>query len=479
MKKLLTAALLTLGVPAFAQTPQSLSELGCNTVSTPAELQEIYDWAATYTASASKSTGVVDTIPLSIHIVGNDNGTGYYRLENLFTVLCNLNNHYKPSEFYFAVKWPIHYINNSDYYIHNNQSGFAMMSQHKVANTANVFFVEDPAGACGYFSPSPDCIAIRKSCASVTSTTLTHELGHYLSLPHTCNGWEHGNTPSNPEKVTRGIGANCSTTGDGFCDTEADYLAERWNCPYTGNMLDQTGTPYHPDSSIYMSYATDNCMTRFSPMEMARMKTRYGQRKNNLPMTGISSYSEMSVPNVIYPTNLLYANEKRIIWSAVPGADYYFVRITSTISNNLVYQELLTAGTQMNVTFNAVLGGSYTVHIAPLNSRNLCRSKTRVMTFTTTDATINGLGIGGASGNDETVTIAPNPVRAGSALNITVKEGIKGNIDILNMAGQVLSSVASTTSGTVSMNIGNWPSGMYVVRYSTATGTVRQKLIVQ
>ena len=158
-------------------------------------------------------------------------------------------------------------------------------------------FVNDPAGACGYYSPFRDAIAIRKSCSAPNSTTLVHELGHFFSLPHTFNGWENGAVPTNPEKVTRtGPSANCSSTGDKFCDTEADYQGERWFCPYNDIKFDSNNDQYHPDSSIYMGYASDECMTRFSNMEIAAMQFNQSTRTNLT--ASFPGWQNLAMPNI-------------------------------------------------------------------------------------------------------------------------------------------------------------------------------------
>src|SRR5690606_23777949 len=157
------------------------------------------------------------------------------------------------------------------------------------------------------------------------STTLGHELGHFFGLPHTFQGWENGNIPYDPELVTRGPGANCSFTGDYFCDTEADYLSIRWACPYTGNKRDPNGDDYQPDSSLYMSYALAPCRSRFSSQQTGFMQYNLQNRtafQDIVPGKPTGKYMLDSV-NLILPFDTMHVNQKKIRWNKVSGADYY------------------------------------------------------------------------------------------------------------------------------------------------------------
>lgn len=466
MKIFLTAILpLFLTTAATAQSG-TLADLGCATPpATQAELQDIYDWAAL--AADAKTTAGTDTIPLTVQIVGTSAGTGYYPLATLWKVLCNTNERFQPAGVYFQVKWPIRYIKNSNYYIHNSSSGYQMMVQNNVPNTVNVYFVSDPAGACGYFSPGADGVAIAMSCGGVNSTTLTHELGHFLGLPHTFSGWEGGSMPSNPEKVTRGAGANCSSAGDGFCDTEADYQSERWNCPYNGHDTDINGDYYHPDSSIYMGYATDACMSRFSAQQISRMQNRLATVRTNLLAYNAQPYQALDTPALSYPVDSMYANDRTIRWQAVPGADYYHV-VVSRLLGGLVYHDTLVQGTSFLTTYAGVNLNRYRVRVTPVASSNVCATLTRERIYYYSQNAI-ATSVGSAGTSDvQSVAVFPNPAGA-QGWTVTMGSVPRGEVSVSLVApsGAVVRSLRSEHAGgsfDTQVDARGLANGLYFIR---------------
>lgn len=479
MKHFFVTVMMTAGVcTAYGQT-DNLNSLGCATVTTAQEIQEVYDFVQGPLPS-QKTTAVVDTIPLTIQIVGRDNGTGYYKLDNLFPVICQLNERFAPVGFYFSIKWPVLYIDNSIYYEHDFNGGYQMMQQHNVSGTVNVYFVLDPAGACGYYSPGAGAVAIRNSCSNTNSTTLTHELGHFFGLPHTFYGWENGNTPSNPEKVTRVAGSNCTNAGDGFCDTDADYLGDRWNCPYTGFKLDANGDEYHPDSSIYMSYSTDACMSRFTNMQAARMQNRLVTNYNYLINNNTSSYSALSVPQLVYPTDSLHSNYKIVSWNRVPGAEYYHVKLTNMV--NIIREEFLTADTFVAVSFPMIQNSSYKAVVIPLNGTNVCRQNANIKTYVYTNAPTT-LNVSNTTvSNAQGLQIAPNPVRGGKTqlLMQTLPAG-RYDVVLVNMSGQVVqrSQINHNTGNTYTLTVENLPTGMYFLKVTGNQQQLTSKLMIE
>ncbi len=92
--------------------------------------------------------------------------------------------------------------------------------------------------------------------------TAVHEMGHVLSLLHPFEGGCVGLTP-----------ADCATAGDEICDTPAQQ-APHYGCPAPGSKntcIDQPTDAPDPVDNL-MGYVDDSCMTRFTPLQIARMR---------------------------------------------------------------------------------------------------------------------------------------------------------------------------------------------------------------
>jgi len=472
------AGLLLLSFTQGKAQSSSLSEKGCATVTTAQEMNDLANYLANPQVRA-KTTAGVDSIPLSIHIVSRDNGSGRYRLDYLLTVLCELNTRYVPVGFYFYVKWPINYIQNTNYYIHDYWNGAQMMNSHNVANSTNIYFVNDPNGACGYYSYGPDAIAIGTNCAKPANTTVTHEIGHYFGLPHTFYGWENGQTPSNPEKVTRGVGANCSSSGDNFCDTDADYLGARWFCPYTGTKTDVNGQLYNPDPTFYMSYSDDACMTRFSNQQIGRMQNRVATDRNYLLSANSPSGSATidTNINIIYPTNLLYSNRKTVSWNKVAGAQYYYVKAGLQFGS-AIRQDTITADTSLTLYFPLSDNGTYSITVIPLSDVNVCMAAQKRIVFNYTNATTDIETVGTTNSG---LSIYPNPANSSVTMKLNSVVGLY-QVQISNLAGQKVYEQSFTSQGSDSrftVPTGNLPNGLYMVRINGGNGSWMEKLMIQ
>lgn len=351
---------------------------GCGTIMPPETLEWIE--AQEFYRNANNNDRDIKYIPIQFHIVGTSQGTGYYAANDVFRLLCQLNENYVPVGMYFYLESPFNYINNSNYYEHDFNAGQQMMDQYNVSGRVNVYMVKDPAGNCGYFSPSGDAVAIAQSCAGNNSTTLTHELGHFFSLPHTFDGWEgaYDNAtgelldpiPNNQQE--RANGSNCANTADRFCDTPADYTSYRWQCP-GAFFTDPTGAQFKPDGTLYMSYSSDVCQKRFSNEQIASMRTFLVEYRDNLLGSSVGLNFEPPSPTYAYypANNSQNVNNNHVLFSwKNSGADQYYLEAVQY--DNSSGTNLRTIVQDTFYVANLDANYNYYWSATPLNSANTC-----------------------------------------------------------------------------------------------------------
>jgi hypothetical protein len=182
-------------------------------------------------------------------------------------------------------------ITNADYVdIADTDELHDMMGEHNASDGINVHIVRSGDGWAGVYSPSKDDVAIIRGSVDGFIEVLAHEMGHYFTLQHTHRRTNQDpqfvtadglNTPCRREAVSRtpvidpgcplpwlSI-SDCSRTGDGFCDTQADPT-DLFACTYGQNFVDFTGAAFTPDETNVMSYY--GCTGSFSPQQVQAMR---------------------------------------------------------------------------------------------------------------------------------------------------------------------------------------------------------------
>jgi hypothetical protein len=243
----LTILALLLGSRTQAQMPaQGL----CGTAS-PDSAHFAYLEALAQTYQAERDSGVVTriNIPFKAHIVRAPGNNNFMQVPALLTTLCELNQKYRSSGIHFYLKDQPNYIYDGNLYYHTGWGqGNTQMSTYNVSRTVNVHYVDLSAmGLCGYatFPGSGAGTTLRQgglmmsvSCSQPGNSTLAHEMGHYLALPHPFEGTSPQPQGVFAERVTRNPNdtangrqaSNCANAGDRFCDTPADFIGTRWPC---------------------------------------------------------------------------------------------------------------------------------------------------------------------------------------------------------------------------------------------------------
>jgi len=475
MKKFSFLLLLTgISLISFSQTNY------CGTQLTEADLVWLRNFQASYTATAGDLRGgSIYFVPLKVHIVGTDEGGGYYNQTYLYTAICELNERFAETGFMFYIYGDIDYIAETDFYEHGWDDGSEMMQENNVNDLVNIYFVSDPAGNCGYFSPGDDGVAIAKSCAMPGGTTISHELGHFFSLPHTFYGWEWG-TPDDEDQEWVD-GDNCNSAGDGFCDTPPDYLNYRWNCP--GPLqTDPHGDTFLSDGSLYMSYSNDDCTSRFSDEQMDAMVGNLVGPRNDLLDYPDPVYIDVTeTPVLIEPADdavEVAPNYTVFSWTAAAGAEKYHLQICYSPAFSAVAQDIVTEDT-FSIVSGLQLDKQYYWRVKPLAPLNTCETYTLGFSFRT--STFMSL----TDQNDllGSFAISPNPVQSGQLLNIHYQNDVSfdATLQLFDMTGkEILANQFNAVSGygSFSVQLPVLSEGVYVMTISDGQRTETNKILI-
>ncbi|MDX2136303.1 MAG: hypothetical protein SFV52_16080 [Saprospiraceae bacterium] len=331
-------------------------------------------------------------VPMTFHLVGNDDGSGYFPIDQAMEAVCSMNRMFEQAfiEFYLMPGDEFRYHNNTSWNVHDFTAGGQMIDANRLPGRLNCFIVKDPAGNCGY--AWKDAIVLGKGCSGSKNKTWAHEAGHHFSLPHPFVGWEGEAwdfTKPAPasiggRSVEKTDGTNCNNSADRFCDTRPDYLSDRWQCDPNKEsstiQRDPNNVQFRSDGSLIMGYSDDQCSDLFTPEQIAAMR-------NNLTDEHVS-YLQTSTPGLRIPKDTLVQllspldtaevqyNNIVLSWMPVPNAQYYSVKVALTPTFGIVLMNANVTGTsaQVNVTVpaNKILYWS----VEPYSNWSFCGSST-------------------------------------------------------------------------------------------------------
>lgn len=406
MKKLLSFAIIAiLTLPIFAQNAS-----WCGTEISEEWMHSFYNRNTDHLSHKGTSLNEV-VIPITYHLVGEDNGTGYFELAELFRSHCELQELYANADITFYIE-SINYIDDSDNFnVTNTWEVYDLFQDYNNRNTCNVFIINSMSGVCGfsfvpeahdgsgYSGPNRGGLMLQKGCMDAGNTTYRHEMGHYLNLPHTFYGWEGEATPDNNvnapqyidvnnqndttfvEKVAR---TNCLTSGDGFCDTPPDYISDRWTCNTTRTFLDPNGDSFVLDEKNFMSYSNDGCSQYLKDDQLAEVNAAPANHRPYLLNLPVPTFANLNViTNSVPSNNSFNINPSNIIisWPSQADAEYYHIQVTRFNFINPTY-DVVTQDT-FYIIQNSSLNSEYKYKVKPINLTNVCTDFSEIKTFTT------------------------------------------------------------------------------------------------
>ncbi|MDP6986559.1 MAG: M43 family zinc metalloprotease [Phycisphaerales bacterium] len=227
--------------------------------------------------------GVVQ-LRVAFHIIRHNDGSGglYQPDGHIEDLLATANGHLTGAGVELVKYGDTLFIDDDSFYTvvwdwDDNEEVNALRSTDVVDGAINVYMVPDFSWAGGISSyPWASTQGIVMSNYAIpwfgNTTTLSHEVGHYLHLFHTHDThWYDRDT--DPPEGWWGLectdGSNCGAAGDYLCDTPADPKLDEYpnvNCEWSDLPDDPcgTGVPYAPDETNLMSYAGIDCKSMFS-----------------------------------------------------------------------------------------------------------------------------------------------------------------------------------------------------------------------
>ncbi len=443
-------------------------------------------------------------IPTTIHLIGNSNGSGTISESIAVGMLCKLNEDFADQNIFFYLNGNVRYI--YDDYIHSDSYDWGVMNameSQKVPNSLNIFVNGNVSeSVAGYYSPSYDFLWMGNSYANKTSTTITHEAGHFFSLPHTFFGWEgsnalslYGSSPVSPTingfPVELFARTNCLTAGDGFCDTDADYLSFRFNCPYNTGLKDPDGDPIDPDPSFYMSYSSDNCMNRFSQEQknaiLADITSRNWLNFSGPPNTNVIDASFVTALEPIDASQITPSAFVRFEWdtTGVGSATHWVFTLERTVLGNSVQtvHNSTIGGNQnfINIPATKFLSNrDYRWSVMPYSSGYTCADPSSFFTFRT--------GLVSSLKEDETfyinVEVLPNPIKNKIAqLRISSDYNSEVLLRIYSVEGKLClkDNTIQLESGVVNyqIDLNDLATGIYILQIISDDGIKTEKFVLE
>lgn len=251
-------------------------------------------------------------LPIKLHIITDNQGLYQADVDNIVREIELSSNYFESANIGLEL-CEIGYIQNSDLFNFDYSDGHSLISLYNKPDVINIYIVQtftNQSGnsLCGrafYPWSEIDLIIVNHNCAT-NSSTIAHEIGHYLGLYHTHR------TFNGRELVNQ---SNCETAGDFLCDTPADPKLSSSNinssCEYFGTETDDNEQAFMPNPESIMSYSHKWCRNTFTNQQGVIMRnvcdefySSYQCDENKNPKIIIFPNPTSSVINIVLSRNL-------------------------------------------------------------------------------------------------------------------------------------------------------------------------------
>ena len=452
-------------------------------------------------------------VPITMHFVGTDEGTGLFTETALTRALCTLNDDFKDTDIQFYIAGEIRQIWKSVYADHaTTLKGGEMMFEYNVPGTLNNYVVDNPAGNCGYNLPYAG-IALSDNCMGANDHTWSHEIGHALSLPHPFLGWEGGvshdgsvsHNFENPAPTTvlydytffkdtlildtmiidTAIvelvdGSNCDIAADGFCDTKPDYLASRWPCDEATllsyqEQTDPTGAKFFSDASLIMSYALDNCASRFTDDQSEAMRANLIDEKPDLLLDqshpGDLSQMVTSI-NFPFDEQVVYYQNIEFGWDEIDNAANYLFQLNLGQNGTFVlYDTIVNASTLTLPELD--INKNYYARVKALGKTDFCADWSGDVKIKTSETS----SVDNQDFNS-IFTIAPTLLVQGQHIVLSSELSQEVKIQVVDINGRLLNPQINKVDWDIKIATNNMAPGVYVIQALLQDRAVSTKVVI-
>ncbi|MBK7936034.1 MAG: fibronectin type III domain-containing protein [Lewinellaceae bacterium] len=349
------------------------------------------------------------------------------------------------------------------------------------------------------------------SCAGTGSHTWAHEVGHALSLPHPFIGWENTNYSSGnptPLQLTYNYtyfhdtidtqtpapldtalveyldGSNCTVAADLFCDTKPDYLSNIWLCDGQGNstqkQYDPAGSEFYSDGTLFMSYSSDECQSRFSDDQMIAMRANLLSEKvawlTDTPAEGDIA----GTPALLAPADGENVPETGAVlsWSTVPNATHYLLQYSRITSFQVKEFELVTTDTSYTIAADLLANKTYYWRVRPFNHWYACTPFSPQQSFVAVPVTDV------AQPDQDGWRCYPSLLTQGEAITLELQENWlnkKSLCAVYDATGRQMwqtDLIPSASRLRLQLPSATWPAGVYRLIFSGENGVKTQTLLL-
>lgn len=451
-------------------------------------------------------------VPLAVNLVAENSGAKMMADVALQLALCVLNEDFEQANIHFYLGREVRYIRDSRYAEHETVlQGAQMMFEYDEEDMINCYFMSDAAGNCGYNLPFAG-MCVSTNCAGEGDHTWAHEMGHQLALPHPFLGWEGGvswdgsvshnfDNPA-PERVTynytffkdtlildtliidtayveRVDGSNCAFAADGFCDTAPDYLASRWGCDSDNlsptEQTDPDGVKFVSDGSLIMSYALDNCSSRFTDDQIAAMRAKLMDDKANV-LGGEDPQEPVTAALLLDPSptdlELVFPEDIELSWTPVANATKYLVQLSFLESFGVPVYDTIVSESQVTIAELRFPTRDHFWRVKAFNDYEFCSDW------------LNGWGSFSPNESVNTVDasvvdwkVYPTMLQGGATLHIDAEE-VDGQLS-LNIMTSTGRAVYSEQMSARQVDLSQLAAGIYFVNLKDDKHQITQKIVIQ